>query len=490
MSDRVMAKPEIAPVATLDKSGRTPEEAALVMRLRVFNNVRWGSLAMVLGSALVATFVFGITFPLAPVYIICAFIAMYNTLLVRQIRNLENKKPELLVHRARSYGYIHITLDMITAAVLLHFTGGIENPFIFLFVIHIMTASIVLHYRTVYLLATMAIALTVAVVGLEYAGILPHVNLGGFAEPTLYRQESYILAVLVCLALILYLTTFSATAISGELRKRQREVVQLRESLIEQKTSQLAAASNEIAKLEEGKKRFLRFIGIAAHDLKAPLTAIQGFLWLMLGGYTGELNEKQKNLLDRSAKRITELLGLISDLLDIPRIETGQIVQEVKEVSLADIFKAPLEELTKQAEEKGLKVSIDIAEALPAIRGSPPRLQQVINNLFHNSINYTHEGGITVRVKDHEDCVLCEVQDTGIGIPQPELPHLFEDFYRASNVDRKGTGLGLSIAKRIIEAHGGRIWAESPPAGEQVGSRFSFTLPKLTAGGMPNESGH
>ncbi len=317
------------------------------------------------------------------------------------------------------------------------------------------------------------------VVGLEYAEAIPHNNLAGFAAPTLYKEKSYILVVLVTLAVLLYASTYLATAISGELRKRQRQVVALREQLLEEKTRELEKSSREVARLEEEKSRFLRFLGIAAHDLKAPLTAIQGFLWVMLGGYSGELNEKQRDMLGRSSRRITELLGLISDLLDIPRIEAGQIVQEIKEVSLLEVVKGCVDDLSSKAVEKGIKIKLELPESLPKINGSRPRLQQVIANLLDNAITYTPEGEVTIRVSKRSNEIRVEVMDTGIGIPPEDLPHLFNDFFRGSNVEVKGTGLGLSIAKRIVEAHGGKSWVERPCPETNKGRKFIFTLPKV-----------
>jgi signal transduction histidine kinase len=452
----------------------------MVMRLGVFVKMRWFAVLLIIGIALVAEYAFSITVNLLPVLSICAFIALYNLLLAFQVKRLDDEKPEQVVRRARGYGYIHITLDLVVAAALLHFSGGVENPFLFLFVFHIISASIVLHYRVVYWLSAMAVFLVAVVVGLEYAGVLPHYNLAGFAPADLYTRVPYVLAVMFSLALIIFITAYMTTAIAGELRKRQRQVVELGERLLEERTGQLRTASAEVAKLEEERNRFLRFIGIAAHDLKAPLTAIEGFLWVMLDGYTGELNEKQRSMVDRSAKRITELMGLISDLLDIPRIETGQIVQEVKDVSLNEVFKGSLDDLAKQAEQKNLKFEVQIPDGLPIVKASAARLKQVINNLVVNAINYTDEGGIMVCVTDGSDGITCSVIDTGIGIPPEDQSHLFDDFFRASNVTKKGTGLGLSIARRIIEAHGGKIWMESPPAGAANGSKFSFTLPKQT----------
>jgi len=456
----------------------TPEEATILMRLRVFVTMRWLAILGVIIATLIASYAFHISFPTTPVYIICVFMALYNFVLLRQTQSLKAKRTGLVVPRARIYSNIHIFLDLITLTVLLHFTGGIENPFIFYFVFHVIAASIVLPYRTVYMLATAAIVMVTLLVSLEYAEIIHHVNLGGFVLPQRYKEASRIVAILASLAILLYATTYMATAISGELRKRQRQVVELTKRSLQMKTRELEESSKEIAKLEEEKDRFLRFISIAAHDLKAPLTAIQGFLWVMLGGYSGELTDKQRNMLERSTRRITELLNLISDLLDVPRIETGQIVQEMKEISLREVIKRSLEGQRNLAKEKGLKLQVEMPQSLPKIHGSSPRLQQVVTNLVSNAISYTPEGTVTIRVTELDKDIQVEVIDTGIGIPAEDLPRLFEDFFRGSNVETKGTGLGLSIAKRIVEAHGGKIWAESPCPESNTGSRFIFTLPK------------
>lgn len=457
---------------------RLPEEAALLMRLRVFINLRWLAILSIVIATILASQVFDIGFPTLPVYITCGFIAFYNLILMRSVLGLKPDETGTLIRKARTHGYAHIFLDLIALTVILHYTGGIENPFIFFYVLHIIAASIVLPYKNVYILATSAIMMISLLVGLEYAEVIPHNNLAGFVREDRYQETSRILSVLVSLAIILYSTTFMASAISGELRKRQRQVVQLRESLLQEKTRELEQSSKAIAELEEEKERFLRFLGIAAHDLKAPLTAIQGYLWVMIGGFSGELNEKQKNMLERSTRRITELLNLISDLLDIPRIETGQIVQEMKECSLRQVIKNCLQDQRTLAKNKGIKLKTEIPEQLPKIYGSSPRLQQVLTNLLNNAITYTNEGTVTLVVKDINNDIQVEVIDTGIGIPAEDLPSMFEDFYRASNTETKGTGLGLSITRRIVEAHGGKIWVESPCPVTNTGCRFTFTIPK------------
>jgi len=465
-------------ILTEQETERTPEEETLVMRLSVFSNMRWVAIAGVILVTLAARYGFNIVFPTLPVYIVCVFMALYNLTLAVQLRALNKLPADEIIPRARRLGYFHILLDMIALTVLLHFTGGMENPFVYLFVFHIVLASIGLNYRTVYLLSTIALIMVAALYGLEAAGIIPHVNLEGFVLPTRYHEASRIVAQLLVLAVLLYGTAYMTTAIVGEMRKRQRQVA-LRGQLLAQKIGELEKASGQIGKLKEERDKFLYFIGVAAHDLKAPLTAIQGFLWVMLGGFAGEISEKQKNILERSTHRITELLRLISDLLDIPRIETGQIVDEMKEVSLNQVIFNSVDGQRNLAEAKGLGLKVEISKELPRIMGSDTRLQQVVTNLVNNAINYTQNGTITVRAQERDIDVLVEVMDTGIGIPPEEKSRLFEDFFRASNAQTKGTGLGLSISRRIIEAHGGKIWAESPCSETNGGSKFSFTLPKI-----------
>jgi signal transduction histidine kinase len=200
---------------------------------------------------------------------------------------------------------------------------------------------------------------------------------------------------------------------------------------------------------------------------------------VILGGFAGEINEEQREMLDRSSYRIRELLNLISDLLDVSRIEAGQIAQEFKAMSLSEVIEGSLEDIQAMAREKEMELRVEVPDKLPVIQAAPHRLRQVLNNLLSNAIKFTPpEGLITISVEDKDDQFQIEVMDTGTGIPSEDLPYIFDDFFRGRDVDRTGAGLGLSIAKKIVEAHGGRIWVESPCASDGTGSKFAFTLPK------------
>src|SRR4030043_1374089 len=235
----------------------SPEERALILRLRVYVNMRWLAIPAIIIATLVASMVFHIGFPTLPVYVICAIIALYNFLLFRLTQGLSKRKPELVIRRAEVYGNTQVILDLIMLTVLLHFTGGIENPFIFLYIIHTSAAAIFLPKRRVYELTTLAMVMVTALVFLEYTGIIPHVNLEGFVLPYRYKELSRVVAVLVALVTLAYSFDYVVTAIVGELRRRQREVMKLKDQLLEQRKTELEQISGEVVKLEEERSHFV-----------------------------------------------------------------------------------------------------------------------------------------------------------------------------------------------------------------------------------------
>jgi len=459
----------------------TPEERALLFRLGVYIKIRWLIVLMVVFATLFASLVFNIDFPTLPVYIICAIIASYNLIFVRQARRLEAGKVGQVIERAQASANIQIVLDLLMLTALMHFAGGIENPFISFYVAHTIAASILLPQRRAYALATLVLLAITLLVLLEYYGVIPHVNLQGFVLETRYKDSSRVIGVLVALATLVYGCTYVVTAVSGELRRRQQEMVKLMDQLLDKRNKELEQASKEVVKLEEERRHFARFLGVVAHDLQSPLVATQSLISYILDGFTGTITDGQRDLLERGIRRIDGLLTLITDLLDIPRIETGQITREMREISFIEVVKRSLEGMDNLAQQKGITLKVELPENLPKINGASRRLQQVVTNLVSNAINYTNEGMVLVRVTDSDNDVRFEVIDSGIGVLPEDLPRLFNDFFRGSNAGSKGTGLGLSISKRIVEAHGGKIWVESPDPETKKGSKFAFTLPKKPA---------
>ncbi len=232
------------------------------------------------------------------------------------------------------------------------------------------------------------------------------------------------------------------------------------------------------SRLQHTRQTLAKVLSVVSHDLKSPLAAVQSYNQVMLAGMAGELTEKQRFMLQRNSERLKGFLKLIDDLLDISSVETA--VVDMKLVSMPDLLRDAVENMHPLAEEKGLQLTVESPAGLSLILGSAPRLQQVVNNLLDNAIKYTPAGGsVLVRLSEDNGNVKLEVCDTGIGISAEDLPHIFDDFYRSAASGSKGAGLGLSIARRVVAAHKGRIWAESPCPETGKGSKFIVVLPKI-----------
>jgi signal transduction histidine kinase len=222
------------------------------------------------------------------------------------------------------------------------------------------------------------------------------------------------------------------------------------------------------------------FLSIVSHELKAPLAAVENYLQVMLDGFTGPLNPKQQRMLERSVVRLHDLSGLINDLLDLARMRPEQIRSEFVRFNPREFGDRSIEDTRLAAKEKNITIRARAPQELRDIVGSPQRLRQVLTNLLSNAIKFSPPGStVTLHSWDTEDELWIEVYDEGIGIPPEDQAHIFDDFFRAHNVgDVSGAGLGLSIAKKIVDAHHGRIWVESPYQEGKPGTKFTVVLPR------------
>ena len=233
------------------------------------------------------------------------------------------------------------------------------------------------------------------------------------------------------------------------------------------------------AKLQEVDKVKTEFISIASHQLRTPLTIIKGYTSMALEGSFGRFTKEQHDVIDKLSKSAERLINLIEDLLNISRLEQGRIEYEYKVMNIVPLVEGVVEELQPKADKKGLKLTfVPPARSVPRVRADEQKIRQVFINLVDNSIKYTERGNVAVAVKPEETKVLFTVTDTGIGIAQDDLSTLFKKFVRGSHVSQmytEGVGLGLYFARKVVENHGGKIWAES--AGKGQGSVFTVELP-------------
>jgi GAF domain-containing protein len=229
--------------------------------------------------------------------------------------------------------------------------------------------------------------------------------------------------------------------------------------------------------LEEASKHKSQFLANMSHELRTPLNAILGYTELILDNIYGETPDKMRDVLDRIQKNGKHLLGLINDVLDLSKIEAGQLTLALADYSIRDVVHSVFSAVEPLATEKRLAFKLDVAPDMPAGRGDERRLTQVLLNLVGNAIKFTDRGEVAIRASIQNGAFTVAVRDTGPGIGPDDQGKIFEEFRQAdSSITRKkgGTGLGLSISKRIVEMHGGRIWVDSMPG---RGSTFSFTVP-------------
>jgi GAF domain-containing protein len=229
--------------------------------------------------------------------------------------------------------------------------------------------------------------------------------------------------------------------------------------------------------LEEASQHKSQFLANMSHELRTPLNAILGYTELMADGAYGEPSEKMLGILKRLEANGRHLLGLINDVLDLSKIEAGQLVLELSDYSVQDIAQTVRSTLEPLAADKKLAFRVEVAPDLPPGHGDGRRLTQVLINLVGNAIKFTDAGEVAIKAEANNGSFHVSVRDTGPGISAADQAKLFQEFQQADNaITRKkgGTGLGLAISKRIIEMHGGKIWVESQPG---QGSTFAFTLP-------------
>jgi PAS domain S-box-containing protein len=258
----------------------------------------------------------------------------------------------------------------------------------------------------------------------------------------------------------------------------QQQLKEINEQLdqrVEERTAELSAANARLKELDQMKSKFVADV---SHELKTPLTNINMYIYLI----ERESPDKVPGYIAILKEQVARLRGLVENVLDLSRLDFAEPTLIFDPVDLNTVIQQTISAHVPRAESKGLTLDFQAAPELPQVRGVHDQLLQVTHNLIANAINYTDQGSITVRTGfdvDHKRAYLM-VKDTGIGIPEDELPRLFERFYRGSEVVRQhipGTGLGLNIVKEIVDLHGGTIYIESEQGN---GSTFTVTLPVAT----------
>jgi signal transduction histidine kinase len=439
------------------------KSTSLVQRAYWLIRLRWVAIAALAAAAFGASEFMGVSLPVARLYTIAAVVLLYNLGLYELLRYWTQGGKEPSDARIGGILAMQISTDLFILTAILHFSGGIENPFLLFFAFHMIIASILRSRRQSYMQATLAVILFGGLVVLEAIEGLPHYSLKGFAGHGLYRDGRYVLGTLFVFSVTLYLIVYMTTSISEQLSRHQE------------------ALERANAQLREKDKVKNEYVLRVTHDIKGHLAAVLGSLDVISGEMLGPLNAGQRDFVSRAYRRTTSCLEFIGALLKLTRMKlTGRL--EAEQFSLRKCVLNALSLVQSRAGDKSIALAHRMDPDIEMIWGESVLIEDTIANILLNAFKYTPQGGrVDLEVKRDHDFVQIRVADTGIGVPESALPRLFEEFYRADNAratERDGTGLGLAFAKQVVERHGGQIWFQDNPGG---GSVFTFTLPVASA---------
>ncbi len=467
-----------------------PRHLELEYRVGWLIRLRWLAILSVALTPDAVRLIAGVEVDRLSVWAVAGFMLLVNISCAwcRRAR-LSVTDPETRLAWARGLAVFQSAADLLALTILLHVSGGIQNPFATYYIFHVIISAILLSKRSCWVVTAAGAILIVAEIMVHDMGIWPRTIPEGWE--TIFGPAWGLKADLAAgfvLVSTMAVAAALATSMMEELRRRTQRLLELQEDL-EARNDSLARAYDKLKTFSKMKDRFL---GIATHDVKAPLAAVEGYMRALSDGTVDPCSDRGQQWIERSRIRLESMRRLVTDLLDISRIESGHIMSEKTQVDILSLAREAYETFRGQADAKGLSLTLDAPDQLSAVCGSEDRLRQIIENLLSNAIKFTDEGGVTFTIREEESGggktggetdgarqIVLQISDSGMGIPEEDLAHIFDDFYRVrGRKKREGAGLGLAIVQRLVEAHGGNIQAEST-LGE--GTTFTVRLPVTEA---------
>lgn len=569
----------------------TPERMNAVKRAYWLIRLRWVGILGVLLATFVGSSLLGVSLAQIALYVTAALLACYNAAIWWWTKRSARDDEDSAAAGVSRLVKLQIYVDLAFLTLLLHFSGGIENPFMFFFIFHMIIASILLSLRESYAQAAFAVLLFGLMVLLEHLEMVPHYCLQGFVSQCSQHKPLYVLGTWLVFAATLFLAVYMASDIVR--RRRQAEqalrvsrdymarildsmyeglmvidsdfvitdvnrrlleqcglarekvigrkchqishhadrpcsdagkvcpveqvfrtarhvcvehvhldaadvrhfvelnafpllgpdgqvtaVVELSHDVTERKHSEdaLKTANTLLREKERIKDEYVRRV---THDIKGHLGAVLTCLELATGGIIGPLNDQQTNFLGRARERTKSLVSFLKTLLRLTEIRLCDRT-DMAAFSLGNSLHGVMDQMKPRALDRSIALSCQVDAAVGEIFGNALFFEEAVSHLVQNAIKYTPEHGtVTVTAVRQGSEVLVDVADTGIGIPQDDLPRIFEEFFRASNAraaKTRSTGLGLSIVQQIVDKHDGHIGVESQ---EGQGTTFRVTLPDL-----------
>ncbi len=432
---------------------------AHILFAKWFIRIRWIALVILVISNYIVTHLFDISIREIPVFILSGLLLLLNIFHRIILHRITKDSGSRVTRRIKRNIHFQIITDLIILTLILHYSGGVENPMILFYFFHLIIASSIFSTFQSYVYAVFALILAASLALLECFSIIPHYPLEGFVSHELYKNVLYVFG-----------AGFIFACTSGM-------VVGLSHMIIYRsiKTEETYVKTN--IELENKDKLKNEYVLRVTHDIKGHIAAILSCLEVVRSKMTGPLNEAQEEFASRAYERTELLSDFIKDLLNLAKKRLKH-ANEFEEFSLTDLIHKVVKSIRILMNDKSIDFNMYLDKSVGLIKGNPYTIEELYSNLLLNAVKYTPVNGhIELKVKSLPDQIITEISDSGIGIPKEDLPKVFDEFYRASNIPKdikSGSGLGLSIAKQIVEDHKGRIWVTSEVG---IWTRFTFILP-------------
>ncbi|MBC8217808.1 MAG: GHKL domain-containing protein [Planctomycetes bacterium] len=437
-----------------------PEDIRLLKGAYWLTRLRWIAIVCIPVGTYVCGNVLGIALREIPLYAVATLLFVYNVAILVMLDRAVKADQHVSPRTVKGIIHLQICADLILLTVLLHFSGGIENPLVFFFIFHMIIAGILLSPRESYLQATFAVLLFGLLVLLEHKQYISHYCLEGFVPHCLQEGMLYILGTFLVFATGLYVAVYMANYIAIRLKHTERAYRQAN------------------VMLQEKDRIKDEYVSRVTHDIKGHLATIQGCLAVVVDRMTGKLDAQEADLISRAHARSIKLTNFVRALLRLTQMRLSNKLEKA-DFSMGEALRSATGAVEAKAGDKSITLNCNIDSSADKVFGNQFSIEEMVTNLLLNAIKYTPANGtIDVSAGSDETSVLVKISDTGIGIPKEEQARVFDEFYRATNArkaERDGTGLGLSIVKYIVERHEGQIQVESE---EGCGTTFKLTLPR------------
>ncbi len=427
-------------------------------------HLRYAAAATLAALAIVDGFLDIIELEVVLVGIVAVAILMYNIVFHRMHKGI----PEgYATFNGLHFAFMQMCADFLSLMALIYVTGGVESPFLYFFIFHVIIGSLLLPMKVISMLIAITVLTTFMGAMLEFQGVIAHFHIGSNMVTQHYSNELHIAVHFILLTVTLLISNYLANSISKELYIRER------------------ALTMAYSKLEEAETAKSKYVMSVVHDLKTPIAAAMTYLNILMDGSLGKVPEAFERPLERSRIRLNGAISVVNDILQLTQLKLAA-KPVITDVNLTELVEEIYQEMRILFVSKHTRFSTwTNSDKDIIIEAERKLLKLALANLISNTHKYTDPNGrVEIHIKLIDDKVSIEIADDGIGIPETEQTRIFEDFYRSSLSKKsgiEGTGLGMSVVLHIIDQFNGDIRVESPSqiasGDDRPGTAFIILLP-------------